>query len=198
MQCAEDCENLLKEFLKTTPTLLKGNLLNQVNVDIQLEMKGDVNFIFAAYSHGVEDALKVDGNPYVKVDVNTHLFKKGLVYTNACLSAQELGHDLVENGAFAFVGYNEEVPVWEDEVFKEILKNVDNYALALFLSGQTIGDAVNSAKKYISNIIALTEPYKYKTGFVNISNVYKAELKEMREAMDIIGNKNLTIHDLIT
>jgi len=193
--CAKDCSDILNEF---DPILMQGSQLNQVHVDIRLKKRGNDNFIFAAYSHGVEDALKVRGEPYVKVGINTQLFSKGLVYTNACLTAQELGPDLIEHGAFAFVGYNEEVPVIRDEIFQEISRNADNYALTLFLNGETIGDSVESTKNYLSSIIELKEPYLHKAKYIEISNLYRAELIEIRDAMKVRGDESLTISDLMT
>lgn len=193
--CAKDCSDILNEF---DPILMQGSQLNQANVDIRLEMRENDNFIFVAYSHGVEDALKAKGVPYVKVGLNTELFSKGLVYTNACLTAQELGPDLIEHGAFAFVGYNEEVDVIHDEIFQEISKTADNYALNLFLNGETIGNSVESAKNYLSSIIELKEPYLHKAKYIEISNIYRAQLIEIRDAMELLGDKGLTISDLMT
>lgn len=187
-ECAEESEQYLKEYIQADPIIIKGVQLNQVNIDIRLENRGIECFIFAAYSHGVEDALKANSLPYIKSGENTHLFSKGLIYSNACLAAQDLGFDLIDNGAFAYVGYNEEIPVLEDSAAKRICKIADNYALILFLRGISIGEAVERAKNFLSQKILQSD---------EIKNQIKAELIEIRDAMEIVGNKELTISDLL-
>jgi hypothetical protein len=187
--CADICSNYINFYLEEQGNLINGVRLNQANIDLTLQNKTEDKFLFTAYSHGTENALLANHLPYLKVDLNTQYFKGGLVYTNACLSAQELGPDLVNNGAFAFVGYNEEVPVLHDENVKKIMRDADNYALIFFLTGETIGDAVKRAKNYLTTkILHLQE----------LNNPDRAELIVVRDAMEVIGNENLTISDLLS
>jgi hypothetical protein len=187
--CADNCDKFIQEYLKIKPTLINGLRLSQANIDITLEHRTEQKFLFAAYSHGWTDALIANKMAYLKVGLNTKKFKGGLIYTNSCLAARELGYDLIDNGAYAFVGYSEEVPVIHEDSVKKIIKDADNYALLLFLNGIPIGKAVQKAREFLTDKILYLEELK---------SEYKFQLIDIRDAMEIIGNEELTISDLLS
>lgn len=190
-ECANYCRDYFEEYIQIEPVLISGHQLNQVNIDIRLLERGHEYFIFAAYSHGLEDSLISNNVPYLQSKENTHLFSGGLIYTNACLAAQELGPNLIENGAYAFVGYKDTINVLQhNEQVKKICQTADNYALILFLKGLPIGQAVEKARRFLTNKILNFNAHR-------ISPFDVAQLIEIRDAMEIIGNRELVIGDLM-
>ena len=163
---------------------LSGKHCDRGTIDISLDSYNWGNFVFIAYSHGLEDALMAHGKAYVKAQENSSKFKGSLFYTNACLTAEILGKDLIKEGCLAFVGYNKEVDVMENE---GIFQKMDNFGIFMFLhkEGCTIEEAIEAMKNEFTRQID------------NIMNPFLAGiLLETRGALKIYGNKNLKKEDL--
>lgn len=182
--CAENLTQSLQSHSTINVTVLSGKQCDRASIDIMLDTLNLDRFIFVAYSHGLEDALMAHGKAYVQAKQNSVKFKGSLFYTNACLTAQILGQELINEGCLAFVGYSKEVDVIVDEA---VFQKMDNFGITMFLHKEecTIGEAVEAVKNELNRQID-----------ANLMNPFLASiLTETRGALKIYGNQNLRKED---
>jgi len=187
----QDSKKYLLPFLRKQYKLHRISSVNCNKGYINLSMlKYKPNpFVFIAYSHGNEKALRCRSNSYVEKGVNTHNFAKSLFYTTACLTGKELGNDLIKNGCWAFIGYDSETIAFLEDSKKKISINCDNVGIMVFLTEDiTIFDAFNKMKNYY------TQQIDKALEFEDI--LFVANLVKMREALVFFGNKKLRKKDL--
>jgi len=111
--------------------------------------------------------------------LNNHFCVNGLIYSNTCSIGQILGKQVVEDGAKAFVGYNEGAEAVLAENFRKISVRCDNYALILFLNNYLLKIAVARAKSFYSQMI---------DKIYEVNLLIAASLVRNREALVLIGN----------
>jgi hypothetical protein len=192
----EDCKNDIARLLDEQRHLVKyckqaaSNQCTAVYIDLTIPQINDNPFVFIAFTHGDDDGLICNKNAFVSTE-NSHHFRKSLFYSNACLIGGKLAPILIEKGCKAFVGYKEEVKVYyENEVFKRIFMECDNFALKMFLtSDSTIGHAVESMKNHYTKKIDYALELCEDTLFISF-------LREDRDALVCLGDKELKKEDL--
>ena len=136
---------------------------NQAFIDFTIPQINADNFLFLAYSHGNHDSLTAGGAFYIKKEVNSALFVNSLFYSMSCLSARELGSDLIGNGCHAFVGFKENANALLGS-FQALSIECDNYAIKAFINGAGIKSAVEQMKANftdkIDQLILAGEPLR--------------------------------------
>jgi len=185
-------QHLLSAFMKQNEynmSEIPSGHCNNNYIDSLLIKNTPNPFIFIAYSHGNEKALRCGENNYVEKDINTHMFLNSLFYTTACSAGKELGDDLIEQGCSVFIGYKKEKIIFLDEVRREISILCDNTGIIEFLSNDiTIYEAFKKMEDiYTQQIDKLIEAYDM---------VFAAHLVDAREALVFLGKQDLKKGDL--
>lgn len=183
--CKENLVSFLSEKGISEIVEISTQHCTQLFIELKVnEVKNDDVFYFVAYSHGNNNSLVSDKNPYVKVGVNTHLFKNSVFYTNACLCGRELKSDLILNGTKTFIGYKEETNVLLQDA--HLSAKLDNYALLLFIeSDRTIHEAYISMLDYYDHEIDKLNDLEKGLGYGKA-----AYLTDARDALVFDGDKN--------
>lgn len=191
LNCKNDISGFFsdqKHLVKGTPVLIPSEKCDQTNIDIEIAKINTTPFIFIAYSHGNENALRCNGNSYVKKGVNTRNFSKSLFYTNSCLSGKHLGEELIDNGCLAFIGYVEEIEAPLNKEYENVSINCDNSGIKTFLSDDIpISKAFQRMRNYYTKNID-----KYNM----IDPIFAAMLVRNRESLILHGNNDLKKEDL--
>lgn len=149
----------------------------------------DKPYIFVVFTHGSEVACISSGTSYVNKE-NANLFKGSFFYSTACLTGKKLGFELINNGCSAFVGFTEETNAFCEDEYKYITIKCDLACLYSFLSDgdKTIGQSLDDAISYYNTQI---------DKLADIGDVlFRGELITNREALTLIGNKDLKRSDL--
>jgi hypothetical protein len=176
------------QIIKKSPLLVPNEKCNQAYIDIEIARINPAPFVFIAYSHGNEHSLRCNKNSYVRKGSNTKQFTNSLFYTNSCLSGKELGIELVNNGCFAFIGYEEESNAFLNEEYYTISVNCDNSGLKTFFTDNIpVSIAFERMKSYYTNNID-----KYES----IDPFFAAQLVKNREALVLHKNKDIVKEDL--
>ena len=186
--CANDLKLFIQKSCKQHISLqeIQGDMLNPVYLELIVEQLHSQRFIVIAYSHGRERALTHGGSAYIEVGQDSKLYSNALVYTDACLAGRQLGEHLVDNGCSAFCGYNDEVVAYVP--YYDMFCECENYGIKKFLQGDALGTAFLQMKnKYTERIDKL---YDY-------SVVADALLRRNRDALVLLGNRDLAINDFI-
>ncbi len=144
-------------------------------------------FLFIAYSHGETTAI-ICRDDYNKVviakGINCYLLANSFVYTFCCEIGKELGEHLVAQNAMTFIGYDKKVgyiPNYEQEFI-----DCANFAVKEFLTGNTIGEALEKSKKYHNQIRdTIKDP------------LAKITISSNKNSMVLFGNSKLVINDFI-
>jgi hypothetical protein len=173
-----------REFVNNKPHTISSLHCNKNYIGSLISSYESNPFIFVAYSHGNEKALRCGGNSYVEKNVNTHKFKNSLFYAMACSTGKELGEDLIKKKCLAFIGYKNEISGFLGDSKKNISINCDNVGIITFLSNDiTIFEAFEKMKKYYTQQI--DRLYEFK------DMLFAGDLVENRESLVFFGEKNL-------
>ena len=160
--------------------------------------KSDINhftedagiYLFAAFSHGSENALWGSGEAYIEANNNLKNFYNSVLLTFACLAARGFQHELESTSIPAYFGYREEVwasthPDIEDVFVKCAIKGVES-----FIMGNTIEvarkDTIIEYDKHINEC-------RKKWGYNN--PISAALLKNKQALVTMINNDNKTINE---
>lgn len=104
--------------------------------------------ICAVYTHGNSFAFMANGKSYITKE-NTLHFKDTFVYSTACLTARDIGKQLIDDGCLAFVGFNNESQVLCDSDYANVIMNCDQACLFAFLNDNVnLKDALKLAIAY--------------------------------------------------
>ncbi|MDO8367307.1 MAG: hypothetical protein Q7T20_10945 [Saprospiraceae bacterium] len=149
-------------------------------------------FLFAAYTHGRQDAIVHKGTALVHT-TNAYFFGGSLVYTCACSAGQELAGILRAQGCRAFIGFSADTILLSTEAHDDIFRDCENYGLKIFMSGEkTIKESYQAMyENYTKRFDEFCE-----IGFAECP-FDLAALLDVRNAlfMDAEGNEHLTLAD---
>lgn len=194
-QYFEDCQKDIVSFLDEHKHLIKSFSpiptiqCNVAYIDTVIPLLNSNPFIFIAYAHGKDDALRCSGYSFVSKD-NCHHFSNSLFYSTACLIGRKLAPELIDKGCKVFVGFNEETTViFENPPYRRTFMECDNFAFKMFIiSDSTIGQAFDAMKSYYTNridrAIELGEDI-----------LYISFLRENRDALLCLGDMDLKKED---
>lgn len=192
----EDCQKDIATFLEEQKHLVKSlspipsPQCNVAYIDINIPQLNPNPFLFIAYTHGIDNGLRCNGCSFVSADNCIH-FANSLFYSTACLIGRKLAPALIEKGCRTFIGFNEETTViYKDPTYRQTFIECDNFALKMFMtSDASIEHAFESMKNYytckIDRAIELGEDI-----------VYTSFLRENRDALVCLGDKNMKKEDL--
>lgn len=127
--CIESLEDFFFEQ-GLSPIVIDSRNLNSAHVKMNTEAFS--SFVFAAYSHGSEDALTMASSPYVSIHHNIDSFINALFYSVSCLSGNVLGKSLIANGCRCFFGYRTIFSCWLG--YREFV-DCANFGLIQFVGG---------------------------------------------------------------
>lgn len=91
-------------------------------------------------------------------DINPNILSGTITYALACSSADKLGDEAIKKGALAFVGYDDEFALGRDpdseatprrDRIAKLFLEPSNLLFSSLIKGNSVGDAVNRAKKKI-------------------------------------------------
>lgn len=146
-------------------------------------------FVYIAYSHGNSTQFGCNGIPYI-CSLNAGCFINSFFYSTACLTGKKIAYDLIDKGCKVFVGYKEPSHVFTKDEYRKISINCDNYAIKMFLlMDVTIGEAVNSMKRYITREIDKLDAKAE-------DPIYISALIANREALVCLGDSSIKKDDI--
>jgi len=190
-ECLKDISFLLDEQKHLVKSLspIPSHKCNVAYIESTITELKPNPFIFIAYTHGKDDALRCGGISFVSKGNCMH-FSNSLFYSTACLIGRELAPELINNGCKAFVGFNGETTViFENIPYKRAFMECDNFAFKLFvISDTTIGQAFEAMKNHYTNIIDRAIE-------LGEDILYISFLRENRDALVCLGDKNLKKED---
>lgn len=127
-----------------------GSEISKEKVETAITSFQEQSFICIAYSHGTATKLLAEGEEYISIQ-NAYFFGKSILYTVSCLTGQELGSFLVQNGADAFWGYEEEFHFQKDN--EAVFVECANKGIEEYLGGKNISKSFQIAKEYYTECI---------------------------------------------
>ncbi|MFA7380008.1 MAG: hypothetical protein WC150_06065 [Bacteroidia bacterium] len=163
---------------------INSDRCNQAYIDIFIPTINLSNFIFVAYSHGLENKLTANGGSYIESDINSNLFTNCFFYSMSCLTGIDLGKKLAENNSHTFIGYNDFAPALLGKYMKLSI-DCDNFAIKKFIDGYTIVESFNSMK---TNFTAAVDYLENKG-----EPLLASALRKSRDALVLYGDSSLTI-----
>jgi hypothetical protein len=177
---------IIVNCLNHTINEIPSHRCNQAYIDIRIAQININNFLFIAYAHGKDDSLVANGSYFIKKNVNSSLFVNSLFYSMSCLTAKELGADLVVNGSHAFIGYNNDADALLGN-HQQLSIDCDNSGIKNFILGSSIKEAFNQMKDFFTQKIDWLEE--------NGEPLLAALLTANRDSLSFEGNSNLTFEN---
>lgn len=179
--CKEDFEEFFVNKNNHNITYIGTSTLTEI--EVQSKTAPLSSFIFAAYSHGDIDKLVSKNGAYVSKNEGIKTFKDSFFYTVSCLSANELGTELINNGCKSYFGYKTQFSSWQGYI---CFSACANYGFFKFIEGNsthTVYDLmIENYNKHIDDM------YK--------DDMFQAAiLLENRNGLIRLG-EDITIHDL--
>lgn len=109
-------------------------------------------FFCVAYAHGSETSIVVEDENYIHFE-NAYLFNQSFFYACSCLSAKQLGKQIIDNGCKVFLGFDATISSCNPEV-EGIYQDCENAFIPFFVNdGLTIHDCLKKVKeKYVESI----------------------------------------------
>lgn len=140
-----------------------------------------IPFIFIAYVHGSDDTLFVDDEEYIN-SANAYFFGETLFYACSCLSANELGIQLRQEGCRVFAGYKTKISTISNET-EPLFSMCENAFITHFLStGNTLQDSLSFMYD------------KYQEAEIHLRNNYSvfeaSKLQSNLDAFEILCEEN--------
>lgn len=158
------------------------------NLEVAITNLYESSFIFIGYSHGESDKLISSHSPdgYLTF-ANSYFFSKSLVYADTCHSGLELKDSLINNGCFAYIGYNDELLLPDNPNDESLFIDCQNKGIVHFLTtDDTLEDAFNAMKIVYNDTV----------DFLSQKDVLLASrLRKNSARLVIAGNKTLTRND---
>ena len=187
--CYSDIDDHLNGIDKKNIVALDGKLCTLTEIEKGISTFRANQFIFIGFSHGKSDALVASHVDYVNFN-NAYQFQNSFFYTCSCLSAVSLGPELERNGCLAYIGYNEEVKLVIR--FEDTFRKCKNSGIKFFVSGdKTIAETEKFMLETYAKEVELLSESSFDTF------VAAALLRSNMTALVCLGNKNLTLTDLI-
>lgn len=140
-------------------------------------------YVFCAFSHGMDTALLCKDKPYVEVNDNVCNFYSSVFFTFACHTAKGIGREFQEAYVLGYLGYKDEA--WVIPAYEDVFVKCATSGLVSYLEGNTLKqsyrDMIDEYDKWI------------KSGGVNL--LCSSLLKNKQALMAIINSENKTIND---
>lgn len=140
-------------------------------------------YVFCAFSHGMDTALLCKNEPYIETNNNVCNFYSSVFFTFACHTAKGIGQELQDAYVLGYFGYKDEA--WVIPAYEDIFVKCATSGLLSFLRGSTLRqsyeDMVGEYDKQI------------KSGTVNL--ISSTLLKNKQALVAIINNEGKTIND---
>jgi hypothetical protein len=125
---------------------------------------------------------KIENATWVKEKV----LKNSLSYCFACYSGKELGHTLIDNGALAFVGYENEVTIQKFFGAMDSFVECATCGLKYFFSEMSLANSISLMKEKYTDCM---------DRFYSRDMIIASSFMENRDALVLLGKKDLTIKD---
>lgn len=158
-------------------------------INSEVEKLNNQPFIFVGNCHGNEDALVSGCEPFIKINVNDHIFGNSIFIANSCLAGKNLGASLNRNGCKVFLGFNKTIGTFVNVDYKRISISCDNYFILKFLREDINAiDAFELLKKH----------YDWHIDRLNDAKdmLFAADLADIKESLQFLVNENVRKQDL--
>ncbi len=116
-------------------------------------------FLCVAYAHGNESSIAVDNENYIHFE-NSYLFNQSFFYACCCLSAKQLGQQMMDNGCKVFLGFESTISSCNPEA-EGIYQDCENAFMTFFVNeGLNIQECLKKVEeKYTEGIVHLSLSY---------------------------------------
>ena len=166
---------------------INSQSLNEVTIHLRTEALNSKPYLFITFTHGSESELLKNGSvPFLSTTINEKGLKNSLSYCFACHSGKELGHTLIENGSLAFVGYNKEVTVQKFFDALDSFVECATCGLKYFFNEMSLANSITLMKEKYTDCV---------DRFYSRDMIIASSFMENRDALILLGNKELTIND---
>ncbi|WP_278561853.1 hypothetical protein [Phocaeicola plebeius] len=140
-------------------------------------------YVFCAFSHGIDTALLCNNEPYIESNDNVCNFYSSVFFTFACHTAKGIGREFQDAYVLGYLGYKDEI--WVIPAYEDIFVKCATSGLLSYLHG-------NSLKKSYEDMITEYDR-QIKAGKVNL--IYSTLLRNKQALVAIINNETKTIYD---
>lgn len=165
------------DYQSLTSGLLAKEQINQRTANAD-------EYVFAAFSHGSDDALLCNKTAYVEANDNVKNFYSSVFYTFACDTANGIGEEFRSAYVLGYFGYNK--PAWVVPDYQDMFVECATKGLLSYLEGRTL-------KECADDMVA--EYDKQISRAAIVSPVYALLLSNKQSLVTIINNEEKTIHD---
>jgi len=183
--CKSDLVRFLGDNLAGSPISELNASFDVATLDAYLRGINPHNYLLIAYSHGDDSSLSRNGVRYISTQTNASLLINSLFYAVSCLSANDLGPEIIGHGGHIFVGYRRTFMIPLD--YQEVSINCANSGLHMFILGQKAGVAFESMKAFYTTQIDRLMQF----GAIIAASL----LVDARESLVFLGDADLAITD---
>lgn len=185
----EKCATKTKENTDSSFNIIEINSqsLNDLNLQLKADTVNDKAFLFISYTHGSETALLKNGiAPFISDSINVTCLKNSFSYCFACNAGKKLGQALIDNGAIAFVGFNDEVKI--QKFFNAFHCFIDcaTSGIIFFFNGDDLANSIRKMKAKYTD---------YLDQFYLKDMLTASWFMEQRDSLVLFGDKNTSILD---
>ncbi len=147
---------------------LQPNISNHQNlktIDCQISFDNytanfnGIPFLCVAYAHGSETSIAVENEDYIHFE-NAYLLNQSFIYACSCLSAKQLGQQMIDNGCKVFSGFDTKISSCNPET-EGIYQDCENSFMTFFVNdGLDIQECLKKVEeKYTEGIVHLSLSY---------------------------------------
>ncbi len=176
---------------------LEGKEANKANVESYLKKQNPKIILFNG--HGSDKTIcGFKEESIIEMDKNDHILKGRIIYSLSCSSANQLGHNSVQKGAEAFIGYENSFVIYtdsereatplKDNIAASFLKPSNRLSISL-LKGNSAGESSNKSKNEFNKEI---KKYLTEKSFEGSERIAMALLWDM-DSQIVIGNNEARI-----
>lgn len=155
---------------------LKKDVINQHTAEAD-------EYVFSAFSHGVDDALVCGTEHYVEAGDNVKNFYSSVFYTFACETANGIGKEFNDAYVLAYFGYDK--PAWVVYAQEEMFVECATKGLVSYIEGKAL-------KECVADMIAT---YNNNLKKAQMTPAYAFLLNNKQSLVTIINSEEKTIND---
>lgn len=140
-------------------------------------------YVFSAFSHGVDDALVCGQERYVEAGDNVKNFYSSVFYTFSCKTASGIGKEFYEAYVLAYFGYDK--PVWVVYAQEDMFVECATKGLVSYIEGKTLKESADD----------LMAAYNNSLKQARMTPAYAFLLNNKQSLVTIINSEEKTIND---
>lgn len=180
----QSCFDTVREAVVANGFNYKPFMTAELTKDVINQYTSEADeYVFSAFSHGIDNALICGEERYVESGDNAKNFYSSVFYTFACKTANGIGKEFSEACVLGYFGYNK--PAWVVYGQEDMFVECATKGLVSFLEGKTL-------KQCAEDLIAT---YNSRLEKAKMTPAYAYLLKNKQSLVTIINSEDKTITD---